>query len=93
MRRFLTIPAVAALAVGSATAIAADAPQSNWGDVSDPITQRPEYAHSKAVCRRLRNLTPPVADHPAPGDLAGLQGCSAAAFYYGIGVEPDPSSG
>ena len=65
--------------------------QQNWGDDNEPFTQGPEFAASKAVCRRLRGLTPPAADRPDAATAVALTpSCNAEALYYGIGIPADP---
>lgn len=61
-----------------------------WGEDDDSLISRPEYAASKAECRRLRHVTPPHVEElpgPARGQLAE---CNAEQLYYGIGIPPDP---
>ncbi|MDB5671224.1 MAG: hypothetical protein JWO25_2183 [Alphaproteobacteria bacterium] len=62
----------------------------DWSTASDEISNSPEYASSKAVCRRLRDREPPPADAPDKATAATLKGCSSEALYYGIGVKADP---
>ncbi len=61
----------------------------NWADEHSEITQGPEFAASKQVCRRLRNLRPPASDRPDAATLKSLADCDAAGPYYGIGQPKD----
>ncbi len=71
----------------------AAAPGWNWGD--DPSTyydtQSPEFAASKAICRRLRTLEPPASDWPDAATASTLRGCDSDALYYGIGIPAAPA--
>ncbi len=71
----------------------AAAPGWNWGD--DPSTyydtQSPEFAASKAICRRLRTLEPPASDWPDAATASALRGCDSDALYYGIGIPAAPA--
>ena len=71
----------------------AAAPGWNWGD--DPSTyydtQSPEFAASKAICRRLGTLEPPASDWPDAATASALRGCDSDALYYGIGIPAAPA--
>ena len=64
-------------------------PPYNWADETASYTQTPEFAKSKAVCRRLGAPRPPRADRPTLAQRAALKGCDAETLYYGQGVKPD----
>ena len=82
-------PVFAASAPPSASSAASA--QANWGDDHESFTQGPEFAASKATCRRLRGLTPPASDRPDAATAAALgKSCNAEALYYGIGMPADP---
>lgn len=60
-----------------------------WGEDQNSLLNRPEYAASIAECRRVRDVTPPLAERitaPARGQLTE---CDAEQLYYGIGIPPD----
>lgn len=65
-------------------------PDWNWADEASRITQEPEFAASKAICRRLRDLDPPARDWPDPKTAATLSDCSSGSLYYGIDIPADP---
>ena len=61
----------------------------DWG--ADPRSAgNPAYASSRAICRKLDSVAPPVADAPTPAEAASLVDCSSEALYYGIGRPADP---
>ncbi|MES1954087.1 hypothetical protein SAHY_05873 [Salinisphaera hydrothermalis EPR70] len=62
----------------------------NWADDDSRIAQKPQFAQSRAVCRRLKDLEPPAADRPDAKTRKALAGCDAAALYYGIGEPRQP---
>ena len=70
-------------------AAAAEAPW-DWADAKDEWSNSPEYAASKALCRKLRTREPPRSDRPDAATAASLKGCDSEALYYGIGVQADP---
>ncbi|MEA3034108.1 MAG: hypothetical protein QOH86_2124, partial [Sphingomonadales bacterium] len=74
--------AVLALALGAALAAAAAA-RWDWGDTKDEFTSTPEYAPSKALCRKLRDREPPAADRPSAAAAEALAGCDSEKLYYG----------
>jgi len=86
-----TIPARAALFILPLLALASRAGSAgeSWGDETSKLTSGAEYAKSKAICRRLKNLEPPAADRPTPSQARGLNGCDSEKLYYGEGVKPD----
>lgn len=57
----------------------ADSSDWNWAD--DTWAQSPNFAESKRICRRLRNLEPPAADWPDRKTAATLSGCDSEALY------------
>ena len=73
------------LAVAGAGSLAAQ----NWGDEHSALTAGPQYARSKAICRRLGDLDPPQADRPTPAQSKALKGCDSEKLYYGDGGKPD----
>jgi uncharacterized protein YecT (DUF1311 family) len=81
--------AVLALALAASLA-AAPAARWDWGDTKDDFTSTPEYAPSKALCRKLRDREPPAADRPSAAQAKALAGCDSEKLYYGIGVAADP---
>ena len=83
-RASLRVVVVAAALIACPTAAA----EWNWAD--DPAAQRPEYAESVAICERVRELQPPVADRPDPEQARALAGCDSEALYHGIGMAADP---
>lgn len=91
MRSLLSVAlCLAALMLGAAASSAASA-QANWGDDNEFFTQGPEFAASKAICRRLRGLKPAASDRPDAATAAALgKSCNAEALYYGIGMPADP---
>ena len=43
-------------------------------------------------CEKYKDLTPPSADQPTAGEVAGpLKGCQSETLYYGIGMAADPA--
>lgn len=74
-----------------AALVALPAAAENWADSTDPITQSPEFARSKAICRGLKRVSPPAMDRPDRATAASLKGCNSEALYYGIGRPPDPA--
>src|SRR4051812_46913267 len=81
--------AALALALGASLA-AAPAARWDWGDTKDEFTSTPEYAASKALCRRLKDREPPAADRPGAAAARALAGCDSEKLYYGIGMPADP---
>ena len=85
----LAVLAAAVLAPGVLLAQTPDATSSNWGTEKSELTSTPEYAKSKAICRRLGDLEPPERDEPTPAQTKALKGCSSEKLYYGEGARPD----
>src|SRR4051794_12000297 len=81
---------VLALVLGASLA-AAPAARWDWGDTTDEFTSTPEYAASKALCRKLRDREPPAADRPSAAAAKALDGCDSEKLYYGIGMPADPA--
>jgi uncharacterized protein YecT (DUF1311 family) len=78
------------IVIGALLALAAlPAAAANWADDETSFPGQ-DYAQSKAICRGLKDLSPPPADRPDRAAAAALTGCSSEALYYGIGVSPDP---
>ena len=76
-----------AMAAGSGFA---QSPSStDWGTEHSALTSTPEFAKSKAICRRLSDLAPPAHDQPSSAQTEALRGCSSEKLYYGEGVRPD----
>jgi uncharacterized protein YecT (DUF1311 family) len=73
---------IAALLVASVPALSVAAETSEH-------TSAPEFAESKAICRRLGDPKPPPADRPTPAQVAALKGCSSEKLYYGVGSQRD----
>lgn len=69
------------------SALAAGQAMYNWA--TDPEASDPDYAQSKAICRRLGAPVIPAADRPDAQDAATLKGCNSEALYYGEGVATD----
>lgn len=89
MKRIL--PLAMAASMWLATYLPAAA-QWNWADDQQQITEGPEYAASKAICRRLRDVKPPASDRPDAATAAALgHSCNAEALYYGIGRPSEPA--
>jgi uncharacterized protein YecT (DUF1311 family) len=61
----------------------------NWGAEHSALTAGPQFAKSKAICRRLGDPDPPAADRPTSAEIAALKGCSSEKLYYGEGMTPD----
>lgn len=78
-------------AVAAMLLMGAAEPAWNWADATDEITNNPEYAPSKALCRAVRGREPPAADRPDATAAAALKGCDSEALYYGIGASRDPA--
>ena len=76
--RQLIYPLAAALIVAGPVS-ASD----NWGDAKASYPNDPEYAASKAICRRLGKPQAPPADRPTPAQVRALKGCDSEALYYG----------
>lgn len=74
-----TVGALAAAVLMQATAAVA----ANWADV----TEWPEFADSKAICRAY----PAVRLPPAPPARVAAD-CNAEALYYGLDGPPDPAA-
>lgn len=85
----LAVLAAAMLVPGAPYAQTPDAASSNWGTEKSELTSTPEYAKSKAICRRLGDLEPPERDEPTPAQTKALKGCSSETLYYGEGARPD----
>lgn len=49
-----------------------------------------DYAQSRAICARVIDAEPPVADRPTAAEAKSLKGCDSEALYYGIGLPADP---
>ncbi|MEA3062324.1 MAG: hypothetical protein QOJ94_2105 [Sphingomonadales bacterium] len=81
--------AVLAVALGASLAAAPSA-RWDWGDTRDEFTSTPEYAPSKALCRKLKDREPPATDRPDPAAARALDGCDSEKLYYGIGMLADP---
>ena len=82
---------MAAMAFGVICAVgnaAGDTPW-NWGTETGEAAKAPQYAESKAICRRLGPVVIPEADRPTPTEAAGLKDCDAEKLYYGIGAAPE----
>ena len=67
----------------------AGAQAQSWGQEKSPLTATPQYAASKALCRKLEDGEPPAADRPTAAQSKALRGCDAEALYYGEGRKPD----
>jgi hypothetical protein len=81
----------AALALALAASLAAaPAARWDWGDTKDDFTSTPEYAPSKALCRKLKDREPPASDRPSAAATRALAGCDSEKLYYGIGMPADP---
>lgn len=61
----------------------------NWGQERSALTTGPQYAKSKAICRRLGDLDPPQSDQPTAAQRRALTGCNSEKLYYGEGSKPD----
>lgn len=61
-----------------------------WGEDQDSLLNRPEYAASIAECRRVRDVTPPLAERITAPAHDQLSECDAEQLYYGIGIPPEP---
>ncbi len=64
-------------------------PVENWADEHSQLTSGPQYARSKATCRRLGEPHAPAADQPTPAQARALKGCDSEKLYYGQGARPD----
>ena len=62
----------------------------NWADDSDPESQSPKYAATKAVCDRLRGREPPETDWPDEDTATTLIDCDSEALYYGVRMAATP---
>lgn len=60
----------------------------SWGD-ADEWSKDPQFAPSKAICRRLGAPRPPARDLPTPAQARALKGCDSEKLYYGHGAKPD----
>ena len=76
---------VAGLAIGL---MAATTTPWNWGTSQDDASD-PDFAQSKAICRKLGAPVIPAADRPGAAEAAALKGCDSEALYYGEGMAPD----
>ncbi len=85
----LAVLAAVTLAHGVSYAQTPEATSSNWGLEKSELTSTPEYAKSKAICRRLGGLEPPERDEPTPAQTRALKCCSSEKLYYGEGGRPD----
>jgi uncharacterized protein YecT (DUF1311 family) len=54
----------------------------NWGTAQDEWTHAPDFAASKAICRRLGHPVAPRADRPTPAQERSLKQCGSASYYY-----------
>ena len=86
-RHWAWIALLAALASTGVRANGLD--QRNWGAEHSELTSGPQYAKSKAICRRLGDPNPPAADLPTPAEARALKSCSSGGLYYGEGMKPD----
>ena len=64
-------------------------PVENWADERSALTSGPQYARSKATCRRLGEPRPPAGDRPTAAQTRALKGCDSEKLYYGEGARPD----
>ncbi|WP_082554759.1 lysozyme inhibitor LprI family protein [Caulobacter sp. Root1455] len=78
------------LSILAAAGLCGFAGQARFGDPDDGWANQPEFATSRAICRRFKTLAVPASDMPDPATAATLKGCSSEALYYGIGVKRDP---
>lgn len=62
----------------------------NWADDSDPKSQSPKYAATKAICDRLRGHEPPETDWPDEDTATTLIDCDSEALYYGVRMAAAP---
>jgi uncharacterized protein YecT (DUF1311 family) len=85
----IAILAVAFLTPAAPFAQTPNPGSTNWGTEKSELTSSPEYAKSKAICRRVGDPRPPEHDQPTPAQTKALKGCSAETLYYGEGVKPD----
>ncbi len=79
--------AMLALLLSSGDAAWAKTP--DWS-VDPHAAANPAYAASRAVCRKLAAVAPPMDDAPTPAEAASLADCSSEALLYGIGRPADP---
>ena len=77
--------AVALLTAGPAFA----AEPYNWGTETSSYTNGPQYATSKAICRRVGPPKPSPTDQPTATQAKALKNCSAETLYYAPGGQPD----
>jgi uncharacterized protein YecT (DUF1311 family) len=85
LRDARTLGLIAMLICAGAGSLAAQ----NWGNDKSADTAGPEYAKSKAICRRLGDLDPPDVDRPTAAQRRALKGCDSEKLYYGEGSKPD----
>lgn len=82
--------AVVSLSVLLIIALAsAQASADNWGLDKSEISSGPDFAKSKAICRKLGDPAPPATDEPTPAQVKALKGCDSEKLYYGEGAAPD----
>ena len=80
--RLAVVPLLLASSVAGAKTL-------DWS--ADPRSAgNPAYAVSRAICRQLEGVTPPVGDAPTPAEAISLADCSSEALFYGIGRPADP---
>lgn len=80
----LRVSLAAALLAGSGMA----QDHSNWG-APDEWSSDPQYATSKAICRRVGAPRLPPGDQPSAAQAKALKGCDSEKLYYGHGAKPD----
>jgi len=81
---------MASVSLALASIAGASSPDSfNWGRQQDEWTKDPEFADSKAACRRVGDPVMPAADRPTAAEVRSLKGCNSEDLYYGNNVKID----
>ncbi|MDB5710698.1 MAG: hypothetical protein JWL96_2768 [Sphingomonas bacterium] len=81
---------MAGIALAIAGVAGASSPEKfNWGRQQDEWSNNPQFADSKAACRRVGDPVMPVVDRPNAAETRALKGCDSEDFYYGDSVKVD----
>jgi uncharacterized protein YecT (DUF1311 family) len=81
---------MAGIALALAGVAGASSPDKfNWGRQQDEWSKDPEFADSKAICRRVGDPVMPMADRPSAAETRALRSCDSENLYYGDNMKVD----